>query len=119
MAGDGRSPDRRSQVQDLIAAITADLGVSTDEATAAVEALILRGTAIAAEGIQSWKGRARDHRLRARPLVDLGGGAVMLLPWNTEMSGQMLFQDLRDGLLAWAQPLSLRSPGRRAVVPGS
>jgi hypothetical protein len=97
-------PTASVEVQDLIGAITAELGVSPEEAAAAVEALTLRGTALAAEGVQPWKGRARDHRLLIRPVVDLGDGTIMLLPWNTDLSGQVLFQYLRDGLLPWAQP---------------
>ena len=92
-------PTARVEVKDLISAITTELHVSEDEALAAVEALILRGTALAAEGIQPWKGRARDHRLLTRPLVDLGDGTIMLLPWNTDLSGMVLFQYLREGLL--------------------
>jgi hypothetical protein len=91
-------------VDDLIGAVTAELGVSPGEAAAAVEALTLRGTALAAEGVQPWKGRARDHRLLTRPVVDLGDGTIMLLPWDTDLSGQVLLQYLRDGLLPWAQP---------------
>ncbi len=97
-------PIARIEVQDLIGAITSELGVSGAEAAAAMEALTLRGTALAAEGVQPWKGRARDHRLLTRPLVDLGTGTLMLLPWNTDLSGQVLFQYLCDGLLPWAQP---------------
>jgi hypothetical protein len=97
-------PTATIEVDDLISAITAELGVSPEEAVAAVEALTLRGTALAAEGVQPWKGRARDHRLLTRPVVDLGNGTIMLLPWNTELSGQVLLQYLRDGLLPWARP---------------
>ena len=104
MARDRRLPYCPVEVKDLISAITTELHVSEDEALAAVEALILRGTALAAEGIQPWKGRARDHRLLTRPLVDLGDGTIMLLPWNTDLSGMVLFQYLREGLLPWPQP---------------
>jgi hypothetical protein len=97
-------PTAQVEIHDLIGAITAELDVSSDEAAAAVEALTLRGSALAAEGVQPWKGRARDHRMLTRPLVDLGDGTIMLLPWNTDLSGQVLFQYLNDGLLPWAQP---------------
>jgi hypothetical protein len=88
----------------LINDITTEAGLSADEASAAVEALTLRGVGLAGEGVQPWKGRARDHRLLTRPLVELADGNIMLLLWNTDLAGQVLFQYLLQGLLPWAQP---------------
>ncbi|WP_173160522.1 hypothetical protein [Phytohabitans suffuscus] len=88
--------------QDLVQQIAGEFDIDTSEAAAAVEALSLRGANLAAEGVQPWKGRARDHRLMTRPVIQLGDGTVMLLPWNADMTGEVLTQYVFDGLLPWA-----------------
>jgi hypothetical protein len=85
----------------LVDRIVEALGVDTNEVDAAISALTLSAANLTVEGVQPWKGRARDHRLMARPIIDVGDGTIMVLPWNSDMTGQLLANYIDEGLLPW------------------
>jgi hypothetical protein len=111
-----RAPVADATFDELSDGVAQALGVELAEAQAAVNALTLTREGLIAESVQPWKGRARDYRLLARPVVELDDQTALLLPWNSETSGKVMGGYLSEGLLPWPPSRLQQYPTLRTAL---
>ncbi|WP_143086643.1 hypothetical protein [Lentzea flaviverrucosa] len=110
------SPTAVVSLTEVEADLVEQLGVDHSEASAALAALTLTRADLTAERVQPWKGRARDHRLLVRPLIQLSDDTVLVLPWNSSTTGRVTGGYLSDGLLPWPTSRLERYPRLRSAL---
>ncbi|MEU7525106.1 hypothetical protein AB0A74_05185 [Saccharothrix sp. NPDC042600] len=109
-------PTAEVALVDVETELVDQLDIDRAQAQAALAALTLTGADLAAERVQPWKARARDHRLLTRPLIRLTEDTVLVLPWNSAATGRVTSGYLTDGLLPWPTSRLDRCPTVRRAI---
>lgn len=96
-------PIAETSIDELCYYVTTQFDLEPAEIRAAITELTLTRDGLVKESVQPWKGRSRDYRLMARPIVALSDDTVLVLPWTAGTSAAVLTNYLSDGLLPWPQ----------------
>lgn len=72
-----------------------------NETRAAIEWLILTHEILGDDPLEHWEQDRRDARVLIRPLVQLPGGLIAVMPWAIESTLRVFIRHLSDGRLPW------------------
>jgi hypothetical protein len=98
----GRDDDVRTvNREDLIREARSWSGLPSSEISSALNRLLLKRDLLGDGPLEYWKVEGRSYRLSIRPLIELKGDRILLLPWLIHTAQSVYLAYLLDSRLPW------------------